>query len=539
MTHLRRLAVVLTATTLVCPCTLLMAAETVAAPVVKQQRPIKQLDLWEIAVDGNTVLDDSDIQEVLLPFLGLNKSPDDVDKAREALESFYHEQGFKTVSVTIPRQAVKDGTVVLQVLEGRVRKLSVLGSKYHSLTRIKQQAPSLAEGSVPDFSVVQQNLATLNQQADQIVTPALKAGTSAGTIDVDLVVLDKLPLHGSFELNNRYSQGTSELRSSANISYDNLWQRGHSFSLFYQTAPENTSEAEVIVGSYTLRFAENPLTIAFTGMRSNSNVFTLGGAEVIAGGHSYSVRANWPLADSGNTSRSLSLGLDYKSFGSKVSFGNSLLSTPIRYYPVSLGYNSFTRDDNSSLQFDTNLTVALPHLGSDSELIDTNRYGARQQMIYNRTSLAYSHDLPRSFQWYGKTTVQLSDRPLISNEQLSAGGMDSVRGYLESEAVGDYGANGSLELRAPSLPDLFEKSLFVDHVQELRPFIFLDGASLHQHQPLPDTPRQVEMLSAGVGFNLNMLSRVNAVFDWSVPLVKGPSTDRGDSRLLFRLWTSF
>ena len=76
-------------------------------------------------------------------------------------------------------------------------------------------------------------------------------------------------------------------------------------------------------------------------------------------------------------------------------------------------------------------------------------------------------------------------------------------------------------------------------MQELRPFIFIDGASLHQHQPLPNSSRQVEMLSAGIGFNLNMLSRVNAVFDWSVPLVKGPSTDRGDNRLLFRLWTSF
>jgi len=516
-----------------------MAAENVATPAIKQQRPIKQLDLLEIVVDGNTVLDDSDIQEVLLPFLGMNKSPEDVDKAREALENFYHQQGFKTVSITIPRQAVKDGTVLLQVIEGRVNKLTVLGSKYHSLARIKQQAPAFAEGSVPDFSVVQQNLTTLNQQADQIVTPALKAGATAGTIDVDLVVLDKLPLHGSLEVNNRYSQGTSELRSSANISYDNLWQRGHSASLFYQTAPENTEEAGVIVGSYTLRFDENPLTIALTGMRSKSNVSTLGGIQVIGGGRSYSVRANWPLAASGDTARSLSLALDYKSFASKVNLGDSSVLTPIRYYPVSLAYNSFTRNDNSSLQFDTSLTVALPHLGSDSDIIDTNRYGARRQMIYSRSSIAYSYDLPKAFQLYAKTTAQLSDRPLISNEQLSAGGMDSVRGYFESEAVGDYGANGTLELRAPSLPDLFDKSHFVDHVQELRPFIFIDGAGLYQHQPLPNTSRQVEMLSAGIGFNLNTFRKINAVFDWSVPLVKGPSTDRGDSRLLFRLWTSF
>ncbi len=540
LTHLRRLAVAMAATTLVCPGTLLLAAENAAAPVaVKQPRPIRQLDLWEIAVDGNTVLDDSDIQEVLLPFLGLNKSPDDVDKAREALENFYHEQGFKTVSVTIPRQAVKDGTVLLQVLEGRVRKLSVLGSKYHSLSRIKQQASSFAEGSVPDFSEVQQDLTTLNQQADQMVTPALKAGPTAGTIDVDLVVSDKLPLHGSLELNNRYSQGTSHLRAAGNISYDNLWQRGHSASLFYQTAPENTSEAEVIVGSYTLRFADSPLTMTMTGMRSNSNVSTLGGIEVIGGGHSYGVRANWQLPSSGNTSRSLSLGLDYKNFASKVNLGGASILTPIRYYPLTLGYATFSRDDNSSLQVDSSLTVALPHMGSDSNTIDVNRFGARQQMIYSRVSLAYSRDLPHAFQFYGKTTAQISDRPLISNEQLSAGGMDSVRGYLESEAVGDFGANGSLELRGPSLPDLLDKSTLVDHVQEFRPFLFVDGASLHQHQPLPNSARQVEMLSAGLGLTINLFTHVNSVLDWSVPLVKGPTTDRGDSRLLFRLWSTF
>jgi hemolysin activation/secretion protein len=274
-------------------------------------------------------------------------------------------------------------------------------------------------------------------------------------------------------------------------------------------------------------------------MRSNSNVSTLGGIEVIGGGHSYSVRANWPLADHGNTSRSLSLGLDYKNFASKVNLGSSSILTPIRYYPVSLGYNAFSHDDKSSLQLDSTFTVALPHLGSDSETIDTNRFGARQQMIYNRTSLTYSRDLPRSFQWYGKTTIQISDRPLISNEQLGAGGMDSLRGYLESEAVGDYGANGTLELRGPSLPDLLEKSTFVDYVQELRPFVFLDGGSLHQHQPLANSSRQIEMLSTGIGFNINMLNRINAVLDWSVPLVKGPSTDRGDNRLLFRFWTTF
>lgn len=540
MTHLRRLVAAFAATTLVCPCAPLLAAGNEAAPAVaKQQRPVRQLDLLEIAVDGNTVLDDSDIQEVLMPFLGLGKAPEDVDNAREALENFYHEQGFKTVSVVIPRQAVKDGTVVLQVLEGKVRRLSVVGSKYHSLTKIKQQAPAFTEGSVPDFTEVQKNLMVLNQQADQIVTPSLKAAPEAGAIDVDLVVNDKLPLHGLLELNNRYSQNTSHSRLAGNISYDNLWQNGHSFSLFYQTAPEEPSEAEVIVGAYTLRPGGNDWTMTFNGMRSSSNVTTLGGIGVIGGGHSYSLRATWPLAASDSVARTLSLGLEYKNFESLVTQDGSSSMTPIRYYPLTLGYNSYTRGDNSSLQLDGSINVTLPRLGSDSTTIDQNRFGARRQMIYGRLALAYDRDLPKSFQVFGKTTLQLSDQPLISNEQLSAGGMDSARGYLESEAVGDYGATGTLELRGPSLPDLLTKSALINHVQELRPFVFVDGAALHQHQPLPDTDRQLQLLSAGIGINFNVLTRLNGVFDWSVPLVKGPATDSGDNRLLFRLWTTF
>lgn len=532
----------MTATTLICPFAPALAADMTAAPdnaVSKKQRPVRQLDLWEIAVDGNTVLDDSDIQETLLPFLGPDKAPEDVDKARAALEQLYHDQGFKTVSVIIPRQAVKDGTVLLQVQESRVRKLAVVGSKYHALDVIKRQMPSFAEGAVPDFSKVQQEVVALNQQADRMVTPALKAGPQANTIDVDLVVSDKLPLHGSLELNNRYTQGTSRLRAAASLSYDNLWQRGHSLALGYQTAPQQTSEARVLTAGYTARSSNSPLTLSFNAMRSDSNVSTLGGIDVIGGGHSYGLRASWQLPASDKLSRYWSIGLDYKSFASKVNLGGSSLMTPIRYYPLSIGYSSFLQQETGSFQLDGSLNVALPHLGSNSDIIDLNRYGARRQMVYGRLALAWSHDLPKSSQLFARTTMQLTDRPLISNEQLSAGGMDSVRGYLESEAIGDYGAHGSLEWRGPSLPDLMAESALTRHLQEVRPFVFVDGASLHQHQPLADSPRQTELLSAGLGLNLSAVGHVNAVLDWSAPLVKGPSSQRNDQRLLFRLWINF
>ena len=48
-------------------------------------------------------------------------------------------------------------------------------------------------------------------------SPELKPGVEPGTVDIDLNVKDKLPLHGSVELNNRYSADTTKLRLNANL----------------------------------------------------------------------------------------------------------------------------------------------------------------------------------------------------------------------------------------------------------------------------------------------------------------------------------
>jgi hemolysin activation/secretion protein len=59
---------------------------------------------------------------------------------------------------------------------------------------------------VPNFNQVEREIVALNQWLDRRVTPTLRGGVEPGTVDVDLKVKDILPLHGSVELNNRYSQ---------------------------------------------------------------------------------------------------------------------------------------------------------------------------------------------------------------------------------------------------------------------------------------------------------------------------------------------
>ena len=101
------------------------------------------------------------------------------------------------------------------------------------------RSPLLAPGKVLFVPAVQKELERLNRQ-DLKAAPTLSPGSEMGTTDVDVRVEDQLPLHANFELNNRATQNTSDLRLNAMLRYDNLWQRDHSVSVQFQTSPEDT-----------------------------------------------------------------------------------------------------------------------------------------------------------------------------------------------------------------------------------------------------------------------------------------------------------
>ena len=85
----------------------------------------------------------------------------------------------------------------------------------------------MAEGTVPNFTDVTRDVVAMNKLADLRVTPALQPGVEPGTVDIELNVKDKLPLHAAVELNNRYSADTTHLRLNGSVTYSNLWQAGH------------------------------------------------------------------------------------------------------------------------------------------------------------------------------------------------------------------------------------------------------------------------------------------------------------------------
>lgn len=243
-----------------------------AAPVAQPA-----FDIGEYRVIGNSKLDARSIETAVYPHLGPHKTFADVESARAALESAYRDHGFGTVFVDIPEQTVDEGIVRLHVTEGTLHAATISGARYYSERQIRAAIPAAKTGTVPDLQELRSEISAVNAATpDRQVVPVLKAGPEPGTVDLALNVDDRLPLHGSLELNNQYTVGTTPLRLLGTLSYGNVFGRQDTFSLQYQTAPENRDNAKVIAAAYTANVGSNRGQLTFSYIDSDSAVATVG-----------------------------------------------------------------------------------------------------------------------------------------------------------------------------------------------------------------------------------------------------------------------
>jgi hemolysin activation/secretion protein len=521
-------------------CTTAALADSVQAPPPAQER---RVDIEAYDVDGNTKLDQDTVESAVYPFLGPQRSREDVDGAREALQKAYQAHGYQSVVVEIPPQAVTEGIVKLHVVEAPVGRLRVVGSQYFSPSVIRNQVPSLAQGNVPNFDDAQRQISDLNRIPDRQVSPVLKPGKVPGTVDVDLHVKDTLPFHASAEINNDHSANTPPLRVVGTARYDNLWQLGHTISATYLAAPQDVAQSQVFAGSYLAPIWGTPWTLLMSGYKSNSNVNSLGGATVLGNGYALNGRAILNLPPLDDFSQSLSFGINFNHFLENVTVlqtaacvspehGGSCVT--IEYWPVTASYNLSRSAADSTTDASLSVTAGTRGLGSPPNQISDNRSFATGNFVHLNFDLSYTENLVADVQAVFHVTAQLADQPLVPTEQFAAGGLTSVRGYLQSEAIGDNGFSHSFELRSPSLGPLIDS-----YVQDWRFFIFGEWANTWILEPLSGQQDQFRLASTGAGSRFQIFDHISGNVDVAFPLKDGPTTKAFTPVTSFSLKTEF
>lgn len=536
-----RYASVLSASTLLLVLPIMAdAAVAEAAPSVAAAAPAasNNFDLFEFRVEGNSKLPDAAIEKAVFPYLGEGKSIADVENARAALETVYRDAGYLTVLVTIPEQPVDTGVVTLKVTEGEVNRLRVKGTEYHTPSGIRRMVPELAEGNVPNFPQMQKELAAVNRTPGLHVTPLLKASKVPGKVDVNLDVEDQSPVHGNIDWNNRQSANTTAQRLSASLRYDNLWQLGHSIGLAAQVSPQNSHEVRVASLTYVVPMREAGNAWAFYAVRSRSDLATISGATglgLLSNTDIVGTRYVIPFDVTEETSQTLSVGADYKSLKRStvvLSVANPL--TPVRYMPLSAEYALNWTGTGQSLNLGVSTSIGLPGLmGARQNQFEAN--GSSASFFILRSNAQHTYSLGR-WNLSSKADLQLASVSLVSAEQFSAGGAESVRGYLESERVGDDGVRLSFELQTPT-QKLAES-------WSLRGLVFVEGAGLHRKPSEgflagTNTSQHFNLASSGVGLRITGSHGLRLEVDWARVSVAGPYSPAGSTRVLGRLVSEF
>ncbi len=515
-------------------CLALFALRAAAA----ESPPSEGFDIWEFEISGSAQLPPQAIERAVYPFLGPDRTVDDVERASAALEALYKEAGYGTVIVNIPEQDVVDGLVKLEVVEGTVDRLLVTGTRYFSPAQLRAAVPSLAPGQVPDLRQVQKELQAVNAAtSDRRVTPILRPGRLPGTVEAELKVDDELPVHGTLEINNQYTRDTTKPRLAASLGYDNLWQRQHSAGIGYQTAPENTDDVTVLYGTYSARLGGSPWLVSGYLVDSDTAVSTVGTLGVIGKGQIAGLRFIRPLPVFAGGLPRVTIGLDYKDFDESIALagGQPTIETPITYGVLSLGWGVTFPADDRTTSLNVQGVLGPRFLGNEQDEFDRKRTGASAGFAHLNVGLTHERGFPGDVRLKLAFNGQLSDGPMISNEQFGFGGASSVRGYLESEQFVDNGFSGQFEILSAD----WGKALYDDASARLA--FFTDVGLGNLNDPLPEQDDRFFLWSVGLGLRATLWDGFNASLDWAVPLKDTADGDieGGDSRVHFSTGVSF
>lgn len=537
----------------VCACWLALCGVALSGSLQAQADPssgsTRRFSIDEFEIEGNTVLPTPLVERAVAPYLGPDKALADLEGARAALEKVYQDQGYLSVYVEGDDQIPVDGVSRLRVTEGKVARLKVSGSRYHDQDYIREKAAELSPGQVPNFNILQTQLAELNRNEVRRVQPVIKPGYEAGTVEAELQVSDQLPLRFSVELNNRQVQFTQPVRLQATARYENLWQSDHALSVTAITTPQDIDESKVLALSYTVPLRGGDAWLGFL-VLSDSLVEPLGAANVVGKGVTLGVRRLWNLPGSAGFQHNVSFGVDFKDLKERIVADDSALSSPLRYVPMKLDYSASWQTDDTATSVSVGGVFSLRGVvRRDLDCADTGvvdqfackREGGDGSFAVLTLDATHSRPLWRGrwdrWQLRGRLGAQFSAQPLVGAEQFSIGGIDSVRGYYESEAVGDLGLHAGLEVRSPNWAGDAagrESAMFT----EVQALAFVEAGQVQTHEA-GNAQDRTTLAGTGVGLKVRARRHVSAQMDVAWPLRSTDATRRHDPRAHVRVGVEF
>jgi hemolysin activation/secretion protein len=468
--------------------------------------------------EGNRAFTDTELSRVTAPFTDRELNFDRIEEARRAVTLHYVNHGYINSGALIPDQDPSDGIVIIQIVEGVLTHIELSGNRWlnnsYLLSRVREWS-----GPPLNLNELQEGLQLLRQNPNVAqINAELQPGSAPGESLLELQVKDQHPFRLGLQFDNHRPPSVGAEQIWLLASDLNLTGRSDPLEIKYGIANAGAnglewSGVDNMEGSYRLPLTSRDTTLGFHGSRLNTSIvedpfLTLSIESLTT---SYGVVLRQPILQSPNHELAFSLGFDHRRNETE------LLGEPFDVSPGSVdgemivsvlrfSQEWLTRGPNHVLALRSTFNFGLDLLDAtdngipgdpDGDFFSWLGQGQYIQRLFNTQN-----------QLVLRLTGQWTDEPLLALEQISIGGFDTVRGYLENQLVRDRGIASSVEFR---MPVWFDKS--GAGVVYLAPF-FDVGAAWN----LEDSPSPTSIYSAGLGLLLTPAKHFSAQIYWGYRL---------------------
>jgi len=480
----------------------------------EKRAPQLRIMVHKIHVKGSTVFTEEELAKVTAPYENRELSTEDLEELRRALTLLYVNKGYVNSGAIIPDQAVKEGEITIQIIEGELTDITIEGNKYFLPFYLKDR---IALDAGPPFNIrpLKERLQILLQDPRiERLNTELKPGLKPGEAVLHARVQEASPFRTWVEFNNYQSPTIGAERLLGTVAVDNGFGIGDQF-LF--TFGESKGLNPLLDTSYIIPFTARDTTLELHYRQNDYSVVSkpFNDLNITSNTKIFTIAIRQPLYRTITDEVAISLigeHLKNQSFldGTGFSFtpgttsnGKSIVSA------IRFAQEWIHREPKQVLSLRSRFSVGLDVLGATNNQQSGNDADSHYFVWLGQAQWVRRID-PMGIEFLSSLALQISNDSLFPLEQFAVGGRYSVRGYRENTLVRDNAFLFSVESRIPVLPAVMGPN-FSAH---FAPFIDV-GRSWNAQFP---TPSPETLASIGAGVRLAFFNRAFANVYWGQQL---------------------
>ncbi len=441
---------------------------------------------------------------------------------------FYADQGYATsgavISIPQATREKQQGIVEIQIIEGELEEIQI-SNPPKSSSRLKQNyirdRLKLATSKPLNLNHLQEALQLLqiNPLIDSVSATLAASSTPGGSI-LQVTVTEADTFTPEIILANDRTPSVGSFRRGVNITEANLLGLGDEVRLGYN----NTNGSDGIDLAYQIPWNARNGSISFSYNHSENRVIEspFDDFDIESDSDTYELTLRQPVIQTIKQQSYHDFALGLTTF-----LRDSDATVSSLPFPLSPGANEQGETRVFALRFFQEYTqrnarsvFALRsqfNFGLDALDSTVNQQIAGVERIPDSRFFAWRFQgqyvllLGRDSLFLVRTNGQIADQRLLSSEQFSLGGVNSVRGYRQNQLLTDNGVLLSAELQLPVFR-VFKDAGVVQLIS------FIDYGTTWNSSGIAN-PKDRSLSSMGLGLQWQQGNNFNARLDWGIPLV--------------------